>query len=48
MKMSVILKVASLVLGGLGLVVSSLLDSEIQKETKDDLKREILDELNQG
>ena len=46
MKMSGILKIASLILGGTGLIISSLLDGEIQKETKDDVVREVLDQLS--
>ncbi len=46
MKMSGILKIISLVIGGTGLIVSSLLDGEIQKETKDDVVREVLDQLS--
>ena len=46
--LTVVLKVASLVVGGIGLVLSQVLDSHSQKEMKDELKNEILNELTKG
>lgn len=44
--LSTVLKAASLLVGGIGLILAQALDSQNQKELKSELKEEILNDLN--